>query len=237
MSEQTDKEFFKELPPEFAKGKKLPQICYLCGIDLGSDFTVDHLPPQGIFPEKDEPFLLKVPACNKCHPTRQQSMDDEYFRNCMTEWVGKENMPVEVVENKKRALEKRPFQELDMLVNAKPILVQSKSGIVERRFEVKVQPHRITSVLERVGRGFHFYRYGKRVPSVIPNVYVNESSIYSTTRERDKLLYPAIPGFISVPEKLKVRHWNISGGILNESNWVFIFYEKVEFFVKFELFT
>ncbi len=202
------------------------------------DYTEDHLPPKGLFPEEDEFRLLKVRACKKCHPKRDLSMDDEYFRNCLEIWMGKDRMPPEVVSRRKRAWKRKPFQELDMLLKTERGFVESGSGVFQPMYMVKIQDRRINSVLERIGKGFHFARWKERVPT-IANIYINESSIYSYTAKLDKTLYNVPNGFILIPGKFIVRNWHIRSEKLCASNWVFRFYDNdtSEFFVKFEWFN
>lgn len=50
--------------------------CYLCGTD--QQITVDHIPPENLFPPPKPTNLITVPCCYKCNES--YSMDDEAFR-------------------------------------------------------------------------------------------------------------------------------------------------------------
>jgi hypothetical protein len=52
------------------------QRCYLCGSN--QEMTVDHIPPENLFPPPKPTNLITVPCCANCN--QSYSLDDEAFR-------------------------------------------------------------------------------------------------------------------------------------------------------------
>jgi hypothetical protein len=59
------------------------EICVYCG--LSDPSTVDHVPPQGLFPPPRPSTLITVPCCETCN--QRFAKDDEYFRAVVTSRV------------------------------------------------------------------------------------------------------------------------------------------------------
>jgi hypothetical protein len=141
--------------------------CYSCS---APGLTVEHIPPRCFFPKaKHLPpgtnyrkELITVPSCERHNSSK--SKDDEYVLYVLTmnldsSPVGTDHFTNQVL----RSIEQSPRLVNRMLSDAKPVLIKQKND--EEAWEtaaITVQPERIDSFFEQLGRGLFLHQFGQK---------------------------------------------------------------------------
>jgi hypothetical protein len=137
----------------------LPVTCYLCGERPSN--TVDHVPPQGLFPSNVEFRGFEVPACKQCN--NDFSKDDEYFRDILTMGCTNDDA-LQVLQEKTIPSMKRPWAQLQLVrkedriaARAFPVAITSPSGLhLKTRVAFQFDTERMNKVCERIARGIYY---------------------------------------------------------------------------------
>lgn len=129
-------------------------ICVFCG---RSASTMDHVPPEGIFPDPKPRDLITVPACNDCN--EGSSKDDEYFRAIITTAEGNNEFAAQLVNQKIiPRFRRKPALLKSIMRDAKKIDVYSEGGIYLGKYPaIPCKPQRIQAVVEKIIRGLFWH--------------------------------------------------------------------------------
>lgn len=154
--------------------------CYMCDKE---GFTVEHVPPKCLFPEKKDlpdgsdfrKQLITVPACEE-HNTNK-SNDDEYLLYALSL-----NFPVNEVGKKlsltkvMRAVERRPGLMKKILEDHRPVKVRDKNtNIPLETIAIKIDKERFNSSIEKIARAIHYYHFKEKwlaTVSVYPDFFL-----------------------------------------------------------------
>jgi hypothetical protein len=125
-------------------------ICYLCS-KPGAD-TKDHVPPKGLFQTTQQ--RLTLPAHKKCN--NEFAGDEEYFRDVVMQQAVAFNMRnVEgTVEKIWRSWSKTGSARYKELIKtAQPVLVETKSGLVQKRISIKPNREVLKKIAIKIAKG------------------------------------------------------------------------------------
>lgn len=142
-------------------------ICYYCGLEAS---TVEHVPPQGIFPrQKDSPHgkdyrkhLITVPSCEK-HNT-DKSRDDEYLLYVLamslpSNEVAKHQFLTKIM----RAVQRRPKLIERLLVESQEVVVHDTvADTWEKTIALRPEESRLIGMFTCIAKGLYFHE--KRSP-------------------------------------------------------------------------
>lgn len=224
MNEKTNfKEIFKSI-------NELPKICYLCGRSV-VELEEDHLPPKCIFPKQYWSKLITVPICNQCHDQRDK--DDEYFRDYITLWCGK-NVPDEVHQKRQRSWDKYPSHKIGTMKNLKHTWIKLNSGLNILGYILKGEMKRINPVLECIARGHYFYCKNRVVPQSIIQVLMTKAPFNDELQGPEpKFWFPMTVENEIIPGMFKFRFNHFQDEDIHILNWFLEFYNVVQFFIQF----
>jgi hypothetical protein len=125
------------------------KICCFCG---NPALTMDHIPPNCIFPDPKPQNLITVPACARCN--QESSLDDEYFRFIVAT-ANSERPPAKLITQRiiKRAREKPTLLQSLMRKTIK-VDVYSEGGIfLEQRPAFIYDRVRVQKTVDKIVRG------------------------------------------------------------------------------------
>lgn len=192
-------------------------ICYLCGLDIISDRSMDHVPPRQFFAKRlrrkhnlDKLVTLSVHrGCNA-----RYSKDEQYFVNSIIplavgSYSGKSLLQQIVADfktdNNKKYLGLKVLNEFDK--NPSGLILPG--NLVIKRFEGS----RISRILWKILRGLFLIEYKKYLPESIPR----NSALDKRPTENFKYLsgclekgiYPGVFAykFIKVSELNSFHYW------------------------------
>jgi hypothetical protein len=166
------------------------RICVYCGAIATTD---DHIPPRCLYGKNKPSNLVTVPACEDCN--QGASMDDQYaMRLAAVEGAERTKAGEEVNEAFERSLQRpqaagmsRSFYE-----STYPVEVFTQSGLFVRHgVGFDVQPDRITTLMNRLIRGFFWKLFDRRLaegyrtdwhpiaapPKITPEQFQNQETI------------------------------------------------------------
>jgi hypothetical protein len=131
------------------------KLCVFCGEKPAS--TMDHVPPDCLFPEPKPSNLITVPACKNCN--LGSSKDDEYFRAIITVADGNNEIAAQLVTQKIiPRFRKKPALLQSIMKSSKKVSVYSEGGIyLGKSPAIPYEPQRIHLVLEKIVRGFFWH--------------------------------------------------------------------------------
>lgn len=134
------------------------QLCCICGIRPST--TVEHIPPQCVFPSPRPTNTITVPACEECNEST--SKEDEEFRVVVSLFAGKktcvaqhlwETRTLPTLKNNNRLLNRTK-------VAFQPGYLTSQGGIILEAVPLVVwDGSRIKKVIEKIVRGLYYYHY------------------------------------------------------------------------------
>lgn len=145
---------------------KMQLLCYCCD-EVGT--SVEHVPPQCLFPEAKDlspgkdlrRSMITVPSCEKHN--LHKSGDDEYLMYVLTM-----NLPVNAVAEHHfstkiwRAIDRRPALINKMLEKAQPALVtEPKTGELFESLQFRVDESRSYRSLELIALGLYRHHFSK----------------------------------------------------------------------------
>jgi len=218
---------FKEL---FRNSNQFPKKCYICG-KSDAKLEEDHLPPKCIFPRQCWSKLITVPICNQCHDKRDK--DDEYFRDYMTLWCGK-NVPDEVHKKRQKSWERRQAHKIGTLRNLRRVWKKLPSGLTVLMYELKGEMQRINPVLESIARGYYFYRWREIIPESVIRILMTKAPFVNKDTDREARFWFNNTVLVEIiPEMFELKLNLAQEGNINISNWFLEFYEVVQFYVQF----
>ena len=140
-------------------GRSKNKKCYICG-NLAD--SMDHIPPDGIFPDPKPTNLITVPACSKCN--QSSSKDDEYFRTILAIDATSHKSPhAGMLMDKKiiRQFKKRPALRNHLIGKMKRVNLFSEGGIyIEKGYIFECNKKRVQAVIEKIVRGLYFHEKG-----------------------------------------------------------------------------
>lgn len=192
-------------------------ICYLCGLDLSSDSSMDHVPPLQFFAKEirkkhNLDKLVTLSVHRECNT--QYSLDEEYFVNTIIplaagSYSGKillqQIFAGFKVDNNKKGLGLKVLKEFDK--NSSGLILPGDLTI--KRFE----GNRVSRILWKILRGLFFIEYSKYLPESKPKkmelgARPTENFIY-LNRSSEKGIYPGVFAykFIKVPEVNNFHYW------------------------------
>ena len=128
--------------------------CVFCGRPAP---TMDHVPPEGIFPDPKPRDLITVPACNYCN--KGSSKDEEYFRAIITTAEGNNEFAVQLVNQKIiPRFRRKPLLLKSIMRDAKKVDVYSEGGIYLGKYPaIPYKSQRIQSVVEKIIRALFWH--------------------------------------------------------------------------------
>lgn len=133
--------------------------CYICG-NLAD--SMDHIPPDGIFPDPKPTNLITVPACSECN--QGSSDDDEYFRTIFAiDAASHESSHAGMLMNKKitRQFTKRPALRNHLIGKMKRVNLFSERGIyIEKGYAFECDKKRVQAVVEKIVKGLYLHEKG-----------------------------------------------------------------------------
>jgi hypothetical protein len=183
--------------------------CYCCD-EIAS--TVEHIPPQCLFPEqKDLPSgvdlrrnLITVPSCEKHN--LQKSGDDEYLM-----YVLATNLPAGVIAEHHfltkitRAIQRRPSLANRILWKATRVTIHdAQSNKLFETFAIEAEGDRLQRTLEKVALGLFLHHFGERWAAkvrVVPEFlrYIHEEQSAQWNEAIQKMCADANALFAKVP--------------------------------------
>jgi len=135
--------------------------CYLCGEEAT---TVDHIPPQGLFP-KLPPNIIELPACQRCN--QSASLDEEYMRTTLAaQGYARTAAAREVWEGAvKRSFERRPQGLRARLAQAVfTVEVRTPAGDAAGHLPaIGVDGKRAMVVLKKITKGLYYNEKARRL--------------------------------------------------------------------------
>jgi hypothetical protein len=137
--------------------------CAYCG---GEATESDHVPPQGLFTEREEPLLIKVPACHSCN--NDPSSDEEYLIWALTLRIKATGSIAEAAQAERLKAPAKPRRQRMMrrvIKSSMPVELRTLAGLYlgeARAFDPKMD--RVNRALSKVVRGLYFRETGARVP-------------------------------------------------------------------------
>ncbi|MGD9109659.1 MAG: hypothetical protein PVG93_01845, partial [Phycisphaerales bacterium] len=135
------------------------KLCCFCG---NPATTMDHVPPDGIFPDPKPTNLITVPACSKCN--KSSSKDDEYFRTIIAiDATSHESSNAEMLMDKKviRQFKEKPALLNHLIGKMKRVNLFSEGGIyIEKGYAFECDKKRVQAVVEKIVKGLYFHEKG-----------------------------------------------------------------------------
>jgi len=218
---------FKEI---FRSINDLPNKCYLCG-EHETKLEQDHLPPKCIFPREYWSLLIQVPICKRCHDKRNK--DDEYFRDYLSIWCGK-NVPKEIHQKRQKSWEERVSHKIATLKNLIPVWVELRSGLTIPGYALKGEMNRINPVLECIARGHYFSYKEVTIPESKIRILLTKAPFIDGSNDSSVRFLSKLPVLQEVvPGMFKFKSNNFREGETNISNWLLEFYDTIQFFIQF----
>jgi len=156
-----------------------PALCYLCGVPIGKTAaTLDHAPPQRLFPSGLR-LTLKVPLLTlKTHPNCHEpwKRDEEYFFNTFLPHALDAPLGAQLADDFKKSLKYQGNRNLALTV--KKQFEQNPSGLVLPGDMVgqKFDGTRLTRVIWKIVRGLYFADNGQT--AVLPEWTPRKIEIY-----------------------------------------------------------
>lgn len=211
--------------------KQLPACAY-CG---NPATTVDHIPPQSLFPDGID--LITVPSCKDCGPTYER--DDELFKIFLAKCGRSGNKVAEdhikgsidrCLKQHSPGLRKKIAKQTQVVEQVTP------SGIIigdAHVLEVTDEDwKRITGVLERIVKGYYFRLTGERHDGCRFLTLDIESPMFPEIMSK----LPELQDLIISGTHFKTPDKTVFLGktIVSSDNvyvWVLCFYEKKTFLV------
>lgn len=154
----------KMTKPPRANTQREPQICYLCGGGLGSEKTLDHVPPSQIFPERLRKglSLLKLPAHKQCNYDYQK--DEEYFVVTLSPVAGDSSAGRALWEDLSHKFGKLRGRILGEMVRKEFYSVELPGQMKAKKFDGR----RVRRVIAKIVRGLFFHEQGRFLPIETP---------------------------------------------------------------------
>jgi hypothetical protein len=124
---------------------------------------MDHVPPDGIFPEPKPTNLITVPACSKCN--RGSSKDDEYFRTIIAIDAAsyESSNAAEMLMDKKvtRQFKEKAALRNHLMAKMKKVNLFSEGGIyIEKGYAFECDQKRVQAVVEKIVKGLYLHEKG-----------------------------------------------------------------------------
>lgn len=140
-------------------------ICAYCG--RAEPETMDHIPPQNLFPKPRPSNMITVPCCEGCRVG--WSDDDEYFRVAIVSAIGthENEYAQEVYRVLLRSMGKETKAGFASLIRKSlmKVEVQTEAGLYLGDVPaIKVNKKRCDRVAQRIIRGLFFHEKGHPVP-------------------------------------------------------------------------
>jgi len=131
-------------------------LCCFCG---NPALTMDHIPPDCIFPDPKPQNLITVPACARCN--QESSLDDEYFRFFVA-IANSERPPAKLITQRiiERSRKKPALLQSHMRKTIK-VDVYSEGGIfLERCPAFRHDRVRVQKTVDKIVRGLFWFEQG-----------------------------------------------------------------------------
>lgn len=226
-------------PNARAKRREQKDNCTYCGIPLGKDKTMDHVPPKAIVKKEFRKYLKTVPSCAGCN--NGASKDDEYFvRITLTQEVSQSPHVDEVLDAFLRNLDREESagyrQDFADSLTSVPFLNENME--IESSPGYTIDMNRIGNVIFRTVKGLLWIETGLHVPSnfgIVMVPYINLEFLHTDLRHLFIEILAGESGFVRdkkivVPDVFE--YWWKKRSLDEDlgSAWVLRFY-KHSFFV------
>ena len=205
-------------------GRRKNKKCYICG-NLAD--SMDHIPPDGIFPDPKPTNLITVPACSKCN--EGSSKDDEYFRTIFAT-ASYESPYAEMLMDTKitRQFKERPALRNHLMDEMEKVNLFSEGGIyIGKSYAFEYDQKRVQTVVEKIIKGLYLHEKGSPlnkqcvVTDFILNPKLNENIL-----EQVSLLPIRKIG----DGKVFSYHYLLYSKDSNLTAWFLMFFEKILIF-------
>jgi len=133
------------------------KLCCFCG---NPALTMDHIPPNGIFPDPKPHNLITVPACASCN--QESSLDDEYFRFVVAT-ANSERPPANKIITQRiiKRARKKPALLQSLMRKTIKVDVYSEGGIfLEKCPAFKYDRVRVQKTVDKIVRGLFWLEQG-----------------------------------------------------------------------------
>jgi hypothetical protein len=149
----------------------MPDICYLCGVNIESDYSMDHLPPKQFYASSlrsdlNLSKLVTIPAHGTCN--RSFERDEEYFTWSMSPLavgsVAGDALARERADKLSRGRSVPLFQAVRQEFDKNPSGLHLPGGRVIKRFEGA----RVNRVAWKLVRGLYFHETSAVLPDDTP---------------------------------------------------------------------
>ena len=130
------------------------KLCCFCG---NPALTMDHIPPDGIFPYPKPQNLITVPACVPCN--EQSSLDEEYFRAIITPAAFNNQWAEKLIYQKIiPGFKQKSALIRSIMKKSQKLYVTSEGGIyIGKLPALQYDPIRIQNVINKIVRGLFWH--------------------------------------------------------------------------------
>jgi len=153
--------------------KKLPEVCYWCGVALNDNVKErEHVPPLGFFPKGYRENLITVPAC-KTHNSALSALDEEF--QLYIKSVAQSHISIADFKDRTvRSLEREEAKGFVERLKANTFYANIDG---ERAPIVRVDGPSFVKFFEKVIRGLYFYHNEQPPVGVVQGI----SPLFPTT--------------------------------------------------------
>lgn len=170
------------------KGSFKNKPCAYCGAPAT---TKDHIPPKSLLAKPYPDNLITVPSCATCN--NGASKDDEYFRNTLLlRFETFHNGEVQkLLPTMHRALFNPAYPGFRKTIEKtlEGVELRTPTGLfVARTGSFKIEPDRLTRVVQRITKGLYYEERGQRLSDdSVVDVFAGESVAKDTTAAGEAL--------------------------------------------------
>ena len=208
---------------------KSAETCAYCG-NPSSGMTRDHVVPKALWVGQRPQGMVTVPACPLCHADLDS--DAEYFRNALILLAESEHHPmVKVVEEGPfaRAIKRKSDSIRPFLVNQRPSLKQSTSGLItEIGFTVPFDFAKFAGFIRKIVRGLFFHMHKSRLSERYSVGVWSDSSFWDDANFQSIL--EKMPPYVTYGDSVFQCRYTRDISDLNRTAWLLLFYRSVGVF-------
>jgi hypothetical protein len=201
------------------------EICYLCGAT--DDLTMDHVPPENLFPPPKPSNLITVPCCRPCN--KNFDLDDEAFRVFASSVLGRSHAGARVWKEGvvDSSFKRSPKLRANVEKHLTTMVVKTARGNFEA-LGIRIPEDRANRYLVRLTKGLtrHFD------PSIDYHDATFQVTRLAPTRETIELLMRTFPYARRGDQVFSFWRGFSDGDTFGL--WVYAFYDAVFFMVTIE---
>jgi hypothetical protein len=170
--------------------RELERRCYWCSEDDKKKLTLDHLPPQSIFPKKTRNGLqlITAPICDRCKSEHHKNTDDDIFLRNMEFWSAMKSGNGKINEEIRNLAKRIPATKEQGIVLAESLKVKLPDEKLVEHFILRGSKEAIMRVLESIARGYYYRMRGEVIPeNISPDFEFEAKGIFNLPHQDNPL--------------------------------------------------